>query len=814
MTKTWMLAGVAASALIATPALAQTDASAAAVDAPAEIVVTAQKRTERLQDVPVAVSVISGDAIAARGAVTIENAQYLVPTLNFRKSGAAINQSLFLRGVGTSTFSIAGEPSVSTVVDGVVYSRAGEAFSDLVDIERIEVLRGPQGTLFGKNASAGVVNIVTKDPGNTLSAALEASWFEGNEWRGRATVSIPFGDDAGLRVTGFYGKYDGNIFNVASNVNRYVNGYERYGVRAKLVAEVVPNLRATVIADWRRANDECCAEVIGTAPGTINLSATIGGVPNTVYATIPAATVQTALVGTQFERAGSRRIRQNRVTESRQESYGGSLQLDLDAGGVTVTSITALRRFDESEIRDGDFIDQAYAGIVQLHDVGPQTGKTFTQELRLTSNGRNFIDYVVGGFYSAADTRRMFTRNDIVCNPPVPTTLPVTPIIYSTLVPCGTAGAPPSTFPNGTADFGSIFKNLAFFGQATLNLDDNIRLIGGLRYTSDQLDVDLVRRTGLAGPGISGNFDAGVYNGGATTTNPTTGVVTFLAGPSNGIPFTNKTTNTNWSGKGGAQFDISRNHTIYATYSRGYKGPAFNVFFNLASNGAAPIAPETSDAYEIGLKNTLFGGRLVLNLAAYYAKYNNFQANNPDIIAGVVVTRFTNAGEISTRGGELDFVFRPFADLSLSGGLAYTDARVDAFRVVPGQVSVPNGTRLAYAPEWKGSLAIDYRLRTNSGFDFAFGAQGSFQSSQISQFDVNAAVRAATTIGAYSLVDLSAGVLSSDDRFRLTFQVKNVFDKSFASAITSGGPGGSFRYIIPREADRYFGVTAAVKFGN
>ena len=155
MTKTLMLASVAGFALIATPALAQDAAPAATDEAPAEIVVTAQKRTERLQDVPLAVSVISGDTLAARGGVNIESAQYLVPTLNFRKSGAAINQSLFLRGVGTSTFSIAGEPSVSTVVDGVVYSRAGEAFSDLVDIERIEVLRGPQGTLFRQECERG-----------------------------------------------------------------------------------------------------------------------------------------------------------------------------------------------------------------------------------------------------------------------------------------------------------------------------------------------------------------------------------------------------------------------------------------------------------------------------------------------------------------------------------------------------------------------------------------------------------------------------------------------------------------------------------
>ena len=136
MSRTLLIVGASALAMMAAQA-----ARAAEVADLSEIVVTAQKRSEKLQDVPVAISVVSGEMIAAKGAVNLEGAQYLVPSLNFRKSGTTINQSLFLRGVGTSTFSIAGEPSISTVVDGVVYSRAGEAFSDLVDIDRLEVLR-------------------------------------------------------------------------------------------------------------------------------------------------------------------------------------------------------------------------------------------------------------------------------------------------------------------------------------------------------------------------------------------------------------------------------------------------------------------------------------------------------------------------------------------------------------------------------------------------------------------------------------------------------------------------------------------------
>lgn len=789
MTKTILMAGAAVLALTAAPAWAQQDTSTSTAAgaatapenasdvAPAEIIVTAQKRAERLQDVPVAVSVISGAAIANQGAVNLENAQYLVPSLNFRKSGVAINQSLFLRGVGTSTFSIAGEPSVSTVVDGVVFSRAGEAFSDLVDIERIEVLRGPQGTLFGKNASAGVVNIVTRKPTDEFEGSLEASYFDRNEYRARGIVNVPFAEDAGFRLVGFYSSYDGNIFNAAANVRDYVNGYKRYGFRGIVTGDILPGLRATVIGDWRKTDDDCCAEVIGTAPTGLGAL---------------------ALAGTQFAGDESRTIRQNQVTRSIQESYGVSVQLDAELGDNTVTSISAWRRFDENEIRDGDFVDAAYNGLNQLHDVGPQTGRTFSQELRLTSPGRQFIDYVLGAYYSTATTQRTFTRNDIVCNSaPAPTVL----------VPCGSAGAPPSTFPTGTATFGSTFRNFAVFGQAQVNVTEALRLIAGLRYTDDQLDVFHRRVTALAGPGIQPNFDAGVFNG------------SFVgpAGPSNGVFFRNKVTNDNLSGKAGVQFDFSRDVMAYATYARGYKGPAFNVFFNLTAIGAGPIAPETSDSYEIGLKNTLFGGRLVLNLAGYYAKYRNFQANNPDIVAGVLVTRFTNAGDISTRGFEADLLWRPADDLTISGGLAYTDAKVDQFRVPPGgnpAAVVPSGTTLAYAPKWKTSLGVDYRYRTGGAVDFTVGGDVAYQSSQLSQFDPNPAIRTATTIGAYALANLSAGIVSSDDRFRLLVQVRNVFDQSFAAAITSGGPGGSYRYLIPREADRFWGVTAKVGFGG
>ena len=772
---------------------------AAESPAPAEvgagdIVVTAQKRSERLQDVPLAVSVVGGEALASTGAPGLEGATTLVPALNILKSGTTLNQSLFLRGVGTTTFSIAGEPSVSAVVDGVVLARTGEAFGDLVDVERMEVLRGPQGTLFGKNASAGVINIVTKQPTRDFGGYLEGSYFTGgDEARVRGALNVPITENLLSRFTGFYSRYDGNIRNDAFG-GRRVNGYEHVGGRVQL--KWMPSDATTVafIADYRKNDDDCCAEVIGTGP--------LNGAGNPITSPISAA-----LPTPRGDE--TRRINQNLITRTEEESYGASLQIDTELGTQTVTSITAYREYSNTEIRDGDFLATPYVGFTQLHDLGPQTGNTFSQELRLTSPSRQFISYVLGLYYSRAESERTFSRAVVNCNASA---------VPATLIPCGSAGAPATTNPFGSATFGSVFQNIAAFSQFTVNFTDRFRFIGGLRYTTDQLNVSHLRTTTLAGPGVNANFDQGVfdrYNQLLAAGVAPGAAQSQAVAASNGIPWRGKTTNDNWSGKATLQFDVTRDVVAYGGWTRGYKGPAFNVFYNLNSNGTNVIAPETSDSYEIGLKNTLFNGLLTLNLAGFYAKYDNFQANNPDLVAGVVVTRFTNAGEVSTRGVEADLVLRPADDLSISGGLAYTDAHVDRFFQAPGAPAsavIEPGTSLAFAPKWKGSLGADYRWRTGGAVDVFLGAQGSYQSKQLALFSPDPVQRRLGTIDGYGLVNLSAGVGDQDDRFRLTFQVRNLFDQSFAAAIANGGPAGSYRYQIPRDADRYYGVTGRINF--
>ncbi len=797
-------AAVLALTAFSAPAFAQTAASADDDAAPGEIVVTAQKRSESLQSVPVAVSVLSGEDLADASRPSIESASQMVPSLNFLKSGTTLNQTIFLRGVGTATFSIAGEPSVSTVVDGVVYSRSGEAFSDMVDVAQIEVLRGPQGTLFGKNASAGVINITTQMPKNEFGGTLEASYFDRNEVRVKGSVNLPLGADLAARVTGFYGDYDGNIRNVTTN--QWVNGYKHWGMRGQFLYEPSNNLRVYLAADYYKNDDDCCADIIATGP--LNAA----GVPVTSLA----FTVLPAQNG-----ASTRQVAQNLVTATKEKGWGVSGQIDLGLGSHTLTSITAYRGWDNTEIRDGDWLPMAYVGFNQLHDNGPQTSTTFSQELRLTSPADQMLSYVVGVYYSKAESERTFTRNVIGCSAAVGAPAGV-------LLPCSGPNATAIRNVSGTATFGSNFENLAVFGQATLKLGDNARLIGGLRYTHDKLSVFHVRTASgllldgsgdpVAFGGVNPAFDQGVFN--TFTTLVAGGLDPNLAArraalSASGAPFRTKTSNDNLSGKAALQFDFSEDVMGYVSYARGYKGPAYNVFFNLTGTGTNIIEPETSDSIEVGLKNSFMDGKLTVNIAGFYAKYKNFQANNPDVVANVVVTRFTNAGSISTTGIEMDMAWRPSRNTTIGAGIAITDAHVVEFKAAPGAAStaiIPSGTRLGYAPSVKGSMSVEQRFGMGGFADVVLGGTMNFQSSQLSLFAPDAVQRQLGTIPAYALYNASVALVDPNDGWKLTFQVRNLFNKAYPAAIINGGVSGSYRYQIPRDAERYWGVSLKVNF--
>jgi iron complex outermembrane receptor protein len=261
------------------------------------------------------------------------------------------------------------------------------------------------------------------------------------------------------------------------------------------------------------------------------------------------------------------------------------------------------------------------------------------------------------------------------------------------------------------------------------------------------------------------------------------------------------------------QWEVTPDFMTYATYSRGYKGPAFNVFFNQTINQSNVLAAETADSYELGFKSTIGGGNTIVNAAIFKADYSNFQANNFFFIGTTLVTNLTNAGDVSTQGVELEFTSKPSDILTLSGGVAYTDAHVEKFNTPAGQVpTAVKGDPLPFAPKWKGNLTAEWRLELAS-IDVIPSIMGAYQSTSYSDIGRRAAL-ANRKIDAYGTLDATLTFATKDDKYRLTLIGRNLTDESYAALLQTGGPAGTVRYIIPRDADRYFGAQFRMNFGG
>jgi iron complex outermembrane receptor protein len=743
-----------------------------------EVVVTAQKVEENLQDVPISVTAVAGEAIAASSTFSLENLRNLVPSLTFRKGTSMANNALFLRGVGTISFSIAAEPSVSTVVDGIVLSRSGQAFMDFLDIERIEVLRGPQGTLFGKNASAGVVNIISKGGTDEFEAEVNLSAFQDNEYRAKLSLAGPLADGLTGRLTASYGSFDGFIRNINANVNDDVNGYQTKAVRGLLDWEASDAARFRFIADYFRGDNDCCAEITGVSRGAV-LDAELG-LPKGV-----------ALGEDQ------RYVNHNLVSRSIGRQWGLTARGEFDVfNDHTFTAIAGYRDYKHTEIREGDFLPRALVGTPQLHDPGTiDTAKQYSMELRLTSDQARKLTYQLGGFYWKSDNFQTQTRRDITC---ATSTLPVDPRTGGW--PCNTADLVNTLFPTATSVSNVDVENYALFAQPTYNFTDALRLIVGLRWTHDAISFDHTRAPAVnatngapaVGPGLQARPAGGTIATGGNGTNLSTGSLS----------------NDNVSGKVAFQADLSDSVMTYVSYTRGYKGPAFNVFFNhTRPDNSSVIDEETSDAYEIGLKSRLADDRIQLNIAAFQADYKGYQANNFVVVNGALVTNLRNAGNVRTKGFEFDFLANPLKGLDLFANVAYADARVQKFNPNPltNAPDARNGTPLPLAPKWNIAVGSNYETAVNG-----MGVEGRLYLNTTYHWtdDHFSDLGRTGPIESYGIWNASIGVSDADDKYRLTLVLRNIGDTSYVLLNTAAGQ----RLHIPRDADRYAGLTLRMKF--
>ena len=750
----------------ANPAFAQDAAEPVDDGGIEEIIVTANKVAENVQDVPIAITALTSDRLEAAGTTSLEGITQLVPSVTFRKGTTSANSAIVMRGVGTITFSIAAEPSVSTVVDGIVLSRSGQAFMDLVDAERLEVLRGPQGTLFGKNASAGLVNIVSKGGTDSLEAEARAEYYEGDEYRLRGSLSGPIATDLSARLTGFYGSYDGNITNVFGGREDQINGYEHYGARG-IVDYDGPMARLRFIADYFRADDDCCADITTVSRGAV-LDAELG------------------LPGGVAQGLDQRYVNHNLVTQTKDRQWSLTANADIDLTDThTLSVVTGYRNWKNREFREGDFLPRAIVGTNELHDEGLVTTQQMSFEARIASDAAMPFFYQVGAFAWHSDNKQVFTREDVVCNS---STLPLAP---SGARPCNLSDTVNTIFPTATSysDVGST--NVAVFGQATYRFSDFISLTGGLRYTWDDLTYIHTRAPGVnatngapaTGPGISGSGAGGSIASGGNGTNTSSG----------------QSSNGNLSGKAVLQITPSDDVMLYGSYTRGYKGPAFNVFFNhTAPTNAIPIDEETSDAFEIGAKTQFFDNRVQLNVAGFMVEYDGFQANNFVLLNGAVVSNLTNAGTVKSQGFEVDLQAVPVDGLTLRASAAYADAFVKEFNPNP-QTNAPdarNGTQLPLAPKFVYTLGAGYEGDLG-GMKLYLDTDYRHVSKQFSDLGESG------PIVPYGRWRASIGFSEAEDRYRLTLHARNITDESYALLNVSNGQ----RLQIPRDADRYFGVS-------
>ena len=741
---------LAASGLLAASSLAaQESTTSPDVVQLAPVQVTATLRQENLETVPVSVSVVEGTFAQQQGLYTLFDIASQAPSLTFRDNESFKDTSLLIRGIGTVTTTLGADPSVSTVVDGVVLARSGQAATlDLLDVDRVEVLRGAQGTLFGKNASAGVINVVTRDPALVNSGYVDVSYFDGDEFRARVGISAIISPGlASLSLNAITGYYSGDVKNLYDGST--VNGYEKTGGRAKLVLTPTHDLKVTLIADYIRTyNDIPFVPII---PGSYAATAPL------VFAFTP-STAYTTVVAPEVPSASNTYINNNAKTYDLDQNYGVSGTGELQLDKFTLTSISAYRAWFNDQYQDGSRSPGPTAAIPQSVDRGHVDLYQVSQELRLATKQKGLIDYVTGVYFDYVNDAETYQRSiiQIVGSNPV--------------------------YNHGRSVYGTSDANYSAFGEATINFSSRFRAIAGIRGIHDQIAFEETR------------FST------STATLPGIKPATFGSGSSgaNGV-----------AARAGLQFDISDEVTTYATYTRGYKGPAYDVFFNYASaTDSAPVVAETSNSGEVGIKSSTFGNRLVVNVDGFYTNYDNYQTNFYQLVDGAFVNHLVNAGLVNTRGIEADVTGRPTKGLTLHFSAAAIRARVVSFPLPPNTPpqDAVSGGHLPFAPDLKFDVGGDYRWNLSSVYSLDLENDFTWQSSQYYDLSQTPGLLQPE----YGIWNASLALTNARSHWRVAVIVKNIGDKSYNEFLSAGT--ANIANVIPRDAHTYAGINVHIDF--
>ncbi len=753
------------------PAFAAAQPQADAPDA--DIVVTARRRAESAQDVPIAVTALNNAQVAVPGSIGLTQVAQLAPSLQITATNAR-QTNINIRGLGaTPAFASLGlEYGVGVYVDQVYYSRPAQAAFDLYDLAQVEVLRGPQGTLFGKNTTAGAIHITSQAPSFDPEFRGEVSVGNYRTVQVRATGSAPINDKLAVRLTVSDTERDkGFLKNVYDGSRK--SDLHTLSLRGQVLFKPTDAFSLRVIGDYSEYEQKCC---IGTTTGVRTKRVDGSPLPNDFYTRV-ARFGYTPLPIDPFDRE----IDINRPLKLNLKTHGISAIADYDIGPATITSVTAWRKLNYRPAIDADLLPMDIftdAGIYEKQ-------RQFSQELRIASNGKNKVDYVAGLYYfNQRIDDKIFTKYGSDAALWI-----LGPAAGSTQASLGGQAALNGLFVDGTAQANT--KSYAAFGQLIWHVTDRFDVTAGLRYTKEKKDgfFEQVQR----GPALT---PAQIALGAQAIRN------SFGAN----IPrYVAKTKEDNVSGAITLSYKVTPDVMIYGTYSKGYKSGGLNLN---ATNSPPVIAPEKVDNYEAGIKSTLFGRMLTLNLAAFHTRIKNYQSQQVDI-NGALTAYIANVGTVRTQGIEVDATLRPVRNLSLFASGSYVDAIYKSFRNAPCPVEYLglqtvcdlSGRNLPGVSKYSVSLGGEYAVDLSDKAQLYANANYSYRS----KFNATYNLAKDAVIGGYGLTNLSVGVRHPDGRWDISVYARNLFNTKYYNSLGpaafntgqySGSPGDPRTYGI------------------
>jgi iron complex outermembrane receptor protein len=770
---------------------------AATTDQPAdtggltEIVVTAQKRAENIQDVPIAISAFTQKAINDRGIISVQQLGSLTPGVNFDEtspfSGSYNVLAASIRGVGQDDFALNVDPGVGVYVDGVYLARTVGSNQDLMDVQRIEVLKGPQGTLFGRNTIGGAISIVTLRPTDEFSARARVTLGSRNRRDIEAYVNVPLAHNIFASVAASERQQDGFQkripFPGASNYyvdpfvwehagydrsNKAQGGHNVFSIRGKLLAEVAPALDITLSGDWSHEDSpSTAATVLSTNSPNAFLSniynACISNTPATLNALGlgpicgPRAVVGTPLAGANVGGPGPGprlpwgdlsiantgnidTTYANGLNFTKIDSYGGSATADYKIGEhAALKSITAYRELHWKAGMDND------GSILAINEPSfPIDEWQFSQELQLTGqalNGR--LSYVGGVYYF----REQGTTTDYV-------------VLSEGLIQASHSIG----FDNGS-DIGT--KSYAAYAHVNWKVTDSLGITLGARYTKEE-------KTITGNQADLNEFVLKAFGCGSPPFDPAC-VSAFgypvPASPERLFPPGLYRLKYNvFSPRIGAEYHFNDNTMAYASYSRGFKAGGFNERLTVAATTAPAFRPEKNDSYEVGIKTEILDRRVRFNVAGFVENYKDIQLLLT--LQGAASPLFGNSGDARIKGFEAETNIRIARGLRLDAGLSYLDAH---YTKVEPNAEITIETKLPKAPKWKFYVSPSYELALANGGVIRLGADYTHTTKLYNDEANNPFV----SRGATDILNAHASYVTPDEKLEFTVGGKNITDERY-----------------------------------